>query len=154
MKIRHILDKKGRQFQSIAPDKLLSDAVSIMMKHRIGSLVVMEGSRLVSIITERDVMYAVAQHPGAALAQVKVRDLMPRALITCTDEDSVDHAMDLMTGNPKKQRIRHLPVVDGDRLVGIISIGDIVHALLTETQFENKLLKNYIKHWPEEGAAT
>ncbi len=151
MKVRHILDRKGGAYHSIDPDKSITEAVDAMIKHRIGSLVVMDNGRLLSIVTERDVVWA-AGKMGARLSDVRVRDIMAKTLVTCTADDSVDHAMDLMTRNPTKLRIRHLPVMSENMLVGIISIGDIVHALLTETQFENNLLKNYIKNWPAEEA--
>lgn len=151
MKVRHILDRKGTAFHSIDPGKSIADAVDAMIKNRIGSLLVMENGRLLSIVTERDVVWA-AGKMGTNLSEVRVRDIMARALVTCAADDSLDHAMDLMTRNPTNQRIRHLPVMNGNDLIGIISIGDIVHALLTETKFENHLLKNYIKNWPAEGA--
>jgi CBS domain-containing protein len=152
MKIRHILEKKGSICHSIEPNQPLTDAVRLMTQHRVGSLLVMDQGRLISIVTERDVMWA-AGNCESTLKNVKVRDVMAKQLVTCSPEDSLDHAMDLMTRNALKQRIRHLPVVESEALRGIISIGDIVHALLTETKFENKLLKSYIKHWPDEEIA-
>lgn len=118
------------------------------MKHRVGSLLVRDNGKLVSIVTERDIVWA-AGKMGTSLKDVKVRDIMATTLVTCDIDDSLDHAMDLMTRNPTRQRIRHLPVLDNNELAGVISIGDIVHALLTETKFENNLLKNYIKNWPD-----
>lgn len=149
MKISHILKRKGQTYFSIEADQPLSEAVRLMIHHRIGSLVVMESGRLVSIVTERDVVWAAGSH-GSNLTHMKVRDIMAKKLVTCGAEDSLDHAMDLMTQNPTKQRIRHLPVMESGKLIGVISIGDIVHALLTEREFENKLLKTYIKNWPDE----
>ncbi len=151
MKIHHVLEKKGRHCYEIEPDKPISEAVRSMIEHRIGSLVVKRAGKIVSIVTERDIVWAAGVH-GTNLSNIKVSDIMATSLITCSGDDSVDHAMGLMTRNPGRQRIRHLPVMDGSELIGVISIGDIVHALLTETEFENKLLKNYIKHWPGEGA--
>jgi CBS domain-containing protein len=151
MKVRNILDQKGTNYLSVEPGQPITDAVDAMIQHRIGSLLVMEGERLLSIVTERDIVWA-AGKMGPRLTEVKIRDIMAKMLITVSIDDSVDHAMDLMTSNPTRQRIRHLPVMDGDKLAGIISIGDIVHALLTETKFENNLLKNYIKNWPAEEA--
>lgn len=152
MKIRNILEKKGSLCHAIEPDRPLTEAVHGMIQHRVGSLVVTENGRLTSIVTERDIMWAVGQH-CENLGRLLVRDVMAKTLVTCSPEDTLDHAMDLMTRNPTKQRIRHLPVVDGGQLAGMISIGDIVHALLTETKFENTLLKTYIKHWPDEETA-
>ena len=149
MKIRHILEKKGQQCHSISPDQPVAEAVRLMIHNRIGSLVVLEREQLVGIVTERDVVWAAGQH-GVDLVNMTVHDIMAKTLVTCASEESLDHAMDLMTRNPTKRRIRHLPVIDDGKLVGLISIGDIVHALLTKTEFENKLLKNYIKHWPDD----
>lgn len=152
MKVCHILEKKGQQCHSITPDQPVSEAVRLMIQHRIGSVVVMEDGKLVGIVTERDVVWAAGQY-SVSLINMTVRDIMAKTLVTCSGQDSLDYAMDLMTRNPTKRRIRHLPVVDDGNLAGLISIGDIVHALLTQTEFENKLLKNYIKHWPDEESA-
>lgn len=152
MKVSHILEKKGRQCHSITPDQPVAEAVRLMIHHRIGSVVVMDGGQLVGIVTERDVVWAAGQY-SVSLINMTVRDIMAKTLVICSGQDSLDHAMDLMTRNPTKRRIRHLPVVDDGKLTGLISIGDIVHALLTQTEFENKLLKNYIKHWPDEESA-
>ena len=145
MNVSKILKKKGNTCQSTTPDTLLVDAVRVMMQGRIGSLVVMEGGKLVSIITERDVMHAVDKY-GTDLGQVRVKDLMAKQLVTCSTKDSVDKIMDSMLHNSTKRRIRHLPVVENGELLGLISIGDVVEVLLTETRFENQLLKNYIKN--------
>ena len=149
MKIRHILEKKGQQCHSISPEQSVPEAVRLMIHNRIGSLVVIDQGKIAGIVTERDVVWAAGQH-SVNLVNMTVHDIMAKTLVTCSGEDSLEHAMDLMTRNPTKQRIRHLPVIDDGKLNGLISIGDIVHALLTKTEFENKLLKNYIKHWPDE----
>jgi len=140
-------------YHSIEPDQLLCEAVELMMEHRIGALLVMENGKLKSIVTERDVMGAVDKHKEK-LSEIKVKDVMAPSLITCKSDDDIAQAMEMMTNNSTKQRIRHLPVIDGDKLAGVISIGDIVQVLLTETKFENRLLKNYIQNWPEDEAET
>lgn len=149
MKVSSILKDKGKEYFSIEPDQLLCDAVDLMMQHRIGSLLVKENGSLKSIVTERDVMGAVDKYKENITA-IKVKDVMAPSLITCCSDDDIAHAMDTMTNNATKRRIRHLPVIDEGELSGVISIGDIVHALLTETKFENRLLKNYIQNWPEQ----
>lgn len=149
MNIRYLLDRKGGELYRIGPDARLNEAVSLMARHRIGSLAVMEEERLHSIVTERDVLCAVDAHGGNA-GRLYVREIMAPRLVTCTPEMALDEAMELMFDNITGRRIRHLPVVDNDRVLGVISIGDVVHALLTETRFENKLLKHYIRCWPEE----
>lgn len=151
MKVSQILEKKGRDYHNTEPERPLLEAVAKMMQHRIGSLLVLEGDRLVSIITERDVMWAVNEY-GADLKDVKVSSLMAKKLVTCNGDCTVTDAMDLMTKNVTGRRIRHLPVLEDDQIQGVISIGDIVNILLQETEFENKLLKTYIKHWPEDEA--
>jgi len=149
MKISGILKDKGTIFFSIEPDQLLCDAVALMMQHKIGALIVLENGKLKSIVTERDVMGAVNNHKEK-ITSIKVIDVMAPKLVTCSSEDDIAQAMDMMTNNITKRRIRHLPVVDNGELAGVISIGDIVSALLTETKFENRLLKNYIQNWPDE----
>jgi len=150
MNIRHLLDKKGNnRLYRIGPDDRLDDAVSLMARHRIGSLAVIQGQRMLSIVTERDVLRALDHHgPGAC--RLTVREVMAPRLVTCDADTLLDEAMELMFHNVTGERIRHLPVMERGEPRWIISIGDIVQALLTETRFENKLLKHYIRHWPEE----
>jgi len=148
MNVAHIFRTKEPALHSIEPDQPLTDAVALMMRHRIGSLAVMETGKLVSIVTERDVMRAVHEDLGG-FARKKVREVMAPKLVCCRAQDSLDAAMELLFNNELGRRVRHLPVRDGETLLGIISIGDLVQALLTETRFENKLLRSYIKNWPE-----
>jgi CBS domain-containing protein len=148
MKVRHLFDTKGYNLYFIAPEEPLTHAVEIMMRHRIGSLAVMENEQLVSIVTERDVMHAVYQRLDA-FRTITVREVMAPALVYCQADESIDEAMERMFNNELGRRVRHLPVLDGDQLMGIISIGDIVQALLTQVRFENRLLRSYIKNWPE-----
>lgn len=151
MKVSHILKEKGATYASISPDHPLSVAIEAMVEKKIGSLIVMEGGRIVGIVSERDVMRAVHDH-GGGFSSLHVNDVMTPDVIVCKQDDSLDEAMSLMTDNPSRKSIRHLPVMDGESLVGIISMRDIVKALLTEIRFENRLLKHYIKNWPEEEA--
>jgi CBS domain-containing protein len=148
MKVKSLLKKKGSRLLTVTPDIALVDAVRTMMENRVGSLLVAQDGRLISIITERDVMAAV-DRSADRLRELTVGDMMAKQLVTCNSDDGVDAIMDLMLRNPTKHRIRHLPVVDNGELLGVVSIGDVVDALLTEAKFENQLLKNYIKNWPE-----
>jgi len=148
MKIRHLFDTKGFTLYFIAPEEPLTHAVELMMRYRIGSLAVMENEQLISIVTERDVMRAVHERLGD-FGTLAVHEVMAPRLVTCHADESIDDAMERMFENELGRRVRHLPVLDGDRLMGIISISDIVHALLTEVRFENRLLRSYIKNWPE-----
>jgi CBS domain-containing protein len=140
MKIREILHGKGSQVYSIAPEQTVLDAVAQLNAHRIGALVVRDASgAVVGIITERDVLRECLHH-STELAGRRVRDAMTANLIVCVVDDDVDYAMAIVTRN----RVRHLPVLDGDRLAGLVSIGDLVKATLDETQHENRYLKDYI----------
>lgn len=149
MKIRHILESKGTDVYHVSPEESIAAAVGHMTEHNSGSLIVMEEDRLAGIITERDVMRA-ANRYGTDLASIMVREVMATDVVCCRDTDTLDEAMGLMIENPSKHGIRHLPVMDGDHLTGVISMRDIIRALLTEIKFENRLLKNYIKNWPDE----
>jgi len=150
MKARHLLKDRSQSYYSITPDRTMAEAVEIMMKNNIGALVVMEDNNMRGIITERDVMRIVHRY-NAEFATVRVRDQMATDLVLCQAEDSLDQVMELLFHNDTGHRIRHLPVMDNGNLAGIISIADIVNALLTETRFENRILKSYIKNWPEPG---
>jgi CBS domain-containing protein len=150
MKTRHLLKDRSPAYYGIAPDRTMAEAVDVMMKHAIGALIVMEDNRIRGIVTERDVM-ATVHRQGMNLANILVRDVMASNLVLCQADDSLDRVMELLFDNDTGHRIRHLPVMDNGRLAGIISIADIVHALLTETRFENRLLRSYIKNWPDPG---
>ncbi len=149
MKVGQILKQKKNGTFSISADQRLTEAAALMSDHRIGSLVVLDDQRLVSIVSERDVMLAVSKY-GANLAEVAVGEVMAPKLITCDAECTLDEAMELMMNNATGRRIRHLPVLQGEQFAGVISISDVVEALLSKTEFENKLLKSYIKNWPDE----
>jgi CBS domain-containing protein len=148
MIVGHVLEKKGLQRFCTTENRLLTEAAVIMCENRVGSLVVMGGEVIKSIVTERDVMMAVGRYNGE-ISTVKIADVMPTMLVTCDIGDTLDRVMDLMINNETGHRIRHLPVLDNGKLAGVISISDIVEALLTKVEFENKLLKNYIKNWPD-----
>jgi CBS domain-containing protein len=115
------------------------------VQHNIGSLVVLNtAGTMVGIITERDVLRATHKH-ACDLAKLKVSDLMTTKLIVAGPEDTVNYVRGIMTEN----RIRHLPIVDGDKMLGLITFHDVAKASYKEITFENELLKKYIKHWPE-----
>jgi CBS domain-containing protein len=110
------------------------------MEHRIGALLVRDAAGAVAgIISERDVLRE-CQHHASELGRIVVRDAMTRDLIVCVLDDDVDYAMGIVT----KNRVRHLPVMDGETVAGMISIGDLVKANLEEVQYENRYLKEYI----------
>ena len=151
MDIKTFLNAKGGRLITITPDATLVDAVALMMQHRIGSLPVVEDGQLVSIITERDVLFAVnnhlAGHDGAHLERGQLVEV-----VTCDASCKVEDAMNLMFDNKLGRRIRHLPILEEGKLVGVVSNGDLLNALLDQVSFENRIMKNYIKNWPEETA--
>jgi CBS domain-containing protein len=140
MTLRDILKIKGSQVHSIGLERTVLEAVNVLVDHRIGALLVRHPTGAVAgIISERDIL-GVCLHRGAELGRIRIRDVMTRDLIVCGLDDEVEHAMGLVT----KNRVRHLPVMDGAQVVGMISIGDLVKANLDEAQYENHCLKEYI----------
>ncbi len=124
-----LLDDKGTEIFSIAPDATVAEAVDLMADKGIGSLLVMEGGELRGIVTERD--YARKVVAGSRAAEtVRVRDIMTTDVFTTGVDHNIDECMMVMT----EKRIRHLPVVDGERVLGIISIGDLMKAIISDTQ--------------------
>lgn len=148
MIIRDILKIKGGTIFSIGPQGNVSDAVGMMVKHDIGSLVVLDGGRLAGMLTFREVLKALEASEGS-LSGVKVRDVMLRDPPCGDPEDSLESLRELMN----KGHIRYLPVRDADKLLGVISFHDVANAVIKETSFHNRLLKTYIKNWPEEESA-
>ena len=139
MKLRDILYDKGKQVHSTSPGETLGDVAGKLVQHNCGALVVLEDGRMIGIISERDVLKACAELDEPLDAAVG--DRMTRELITGTPEDEVEHVMGLLT----RHRIRHLPVLEGDELAGVISIGDIVKAQYDDLSNENRFLKQYIQ---------
>ena len=141
MTLRDILKVKGSQVHAIGPDQTERvDAVAVLMEHRIGALLVRDSAgALAGIVSERDVLRE-CQHRSADLGRISVGEVMTRDLVRCGLDDTVEHAMGLVT----KNRVRHLPVMDGGRVAGMISIGDLVKATLDEARDENHHLKEYI----------
>ncbi len=139
MKLRDILKGKGKQVHSISPDKTLGDVVAKLVQNNCGALVVLEAEHMVGIISERDVLKACAELRQPLEAAVSNR--MTRELITATPDDKVEYVMGLLTHH----RIRHLPVLEGGALAGVISIGDIVKAQYEDLSNENLFLKQYIQ---------
>jgi CBS domain-containing protein len=140
MTLQHILNVKGRQVFTISPDKSLQDVVNMLVDFRCGSLVVCEGEQMVGIITERDILRACAESPGT-LAGITVQQRMTRDVVTCSPDCEVETIMGLMT----EHRVRHMPLLEDGRLVGLISIGDIVKAQHDQLCLENHYLKSYIQ---------
>ncbi len=140
MNLKDILRDKGQEVFTIGPAATLQDVVDLLVQHNCGSALVMEGDRIAGIITERDILRAAAQE-GRHLRDCVVNDHMTVDLLIGTPEDPIGKVMGMMTEN----RVRHLPVVSDERLVGIVSIGDIVKAQHHQLSIENHYLKNYIQ---------
>jgi len=145
MIIRDILNMKGSAIFSVAPDGKVADAVNMMVKNDIGSLVVMDGARMTGILTFREVLRALDAH-GGSLSDLRVGAVMVADPIFGAPDDTLDHLREIMT----KNHVRYLPVKDGEQLLGVISFHDVAKLVIKETSFENRLLKRYIKNWPEE----
>jgi len=140
MIVNRILSLKGRDVATIEPGRTLSEAAGMLSERRIGALLVSDGKQPVSgIISERDIVRAVAAHGAAALDQ-PVSRFMTSKVVTCTGETSINDVMELMT----EQKFRHIPVVEGGSLVGIISIGDVVKLRVEEVEAEAQAIREYI----------
>ncbi|MDO8933457.1 MAG: CBS domain-containing protein [Rhodocyclaceae bacterium] len=144
MQVREILAVKGTVLYTIAPDKSLADAVAIMTEQDVGSLVCFSAGRMVGMLTFREVLKAVHTH-GAAWLTAKIADVMVSDPRTGDPVMEVDDLRRLMV----EQHMRYLPVMDGDTLLGVISFHDVAKAVLEEQSFENRMLKAYIRDWPE-----
>ena len=140
MFVRDILQTKGLAVHSCHPEDTLADVVDLLVGHNIGSLVVLQDDEMVGIITERDILRATAVTRGP-LEFVRVHERMTRCPVVASPGEDVANTMGVMT----ERRIRHVPVVENGRLVGIISIGDIVKAQHDELSRENHYLKSYIQ---------
>ena len=136
--------KKGREIWSIAPDTTVFDAVALMADKSIGSVLVISGGTLVGIVTERDYARKVILQ-GRSSKETRAEEIMTADLVTVTPETTVEDCMRLMT----HRRIRHLPVLDQGQLVGIVSIGDLVNAIIADQAHTIQQLHTYIGgHYP------
>ena len=140
MKIEEILRNKGHDVVTITESRTVLEAAQALVEHNIGGLVVIEGTHPTGILTERDILRLTARTPGE-LDSIPVGTVMTRELITTGPRDELTGVMQVMTEN----KIRHLPVLDGDRLIGIISIGDLVNACRVLAEEENSQLREYIQ---------
>ena len=137
--VQQLLNAKGGQVYSVAPDCMVIDALRTMAERNIGALVVLDGSKLAGIFSERDYARKVALQ-GKSSADVPVGDIMTREVFTIEPSRTVEECMALVTA----KRVRHLPVTDGDRLVGLISIGDLVKEVIAEQEQTIRQLESYI----------
>jgi CBS domain-containing protein len=138
MKVADILKTKGSAVKTVRPDETAKVFAEHLRNERIGAMIVShDGSTLEGIISERDLAYGLAAY-GDRLPSMRVSELMTRVVILCTPEDTIAEVMTVMT----QRRIRHLPVKDGGRLVGIVSIGDVLKHRLGEMQLEANVLRD------------
>ena len=137
--VKHLLDSKGREIISIAQEASVYDAIKLMADHGIGSLLVMDGDELKGIVTERDYARKVIIK-GRSSESTQVGEIMTTDLVTTTSAQTVNECMTMMS----ERRIRHLPVMSGKEVVGLISIGDLVQAIISDQQEEIEQLENYI----------
>jgi len=137
--VRHLLDRKGRALFAIAPDDPVLVAIRMMAEHHVGALLVMRGTELAGILSERDYARKVVLL-GRSSADTPVSQIMTSPVLTVSPDNAVQDCMHLVT----ERRIRHLPVVDGGRVVGVISIGDLVKAVIEEQRETIQQLESYI----------
>jgi CBS domain-containing protein len=137
--VKQLLDRKGHDILSISPDASVLDAIKVMAEKAVGALVVMQDSALAGIVTERDYARKVILK-GRSSKSTLVSEIMSAKVITTTGDSTVEECMNMMSD----RRIRHLPVVDGETVIGIISIGDLVSAVIADQKAEIEHLEHYI----------
>jgi CBS domain-containing protein len=137
--VRQLLQSKGSAVYSVTPEASVFDALKLMADKNIGALLVVSGGKLAGIMSERDYARKVILH-GKSSHDMLVREIMSEKVVTVQPEQTVEDCMTLMTG----KRIRHLPVVNGDKIVGLLSIGDLVKEVIAEQEQTIKQLESYI----------
>ncbi len=142
MIVSDILKNKDHQVQTILPTRTVQECINQLVIHGIGSLLVEEEGtgNIIGIITERDILRECARR-SQRLAEISVGEVMTRKLVVGRSDDKVHHLLELMT----RHRVRHLPIMDGESLLGLVSIGDLVKAQLEQIAMENHHLKEYIQ---------
>ena len=149
MKVSDILRVKGSTLFTVSPDQPLADAVATMAGNDMGSLVVMAHGELVGMLTFREVIAAVVRN-GGQVGQTLVRSVMDDHPMTCTMETDMDEVRRMMLG----RHARYMPVLDGSTLMGVVSFYDVAKAVVDAQDFENRMLKAYIRDWPAEDPAS
>jgi CBS domain-containing protein len=146
MQVSDILRVKGNTLFTVTPDSLLNSAVTVMAEHDMGSLVVMEQGNLVGMLTFREVIKQMVKN-GGQLGATVVRTAMDEHPLTCTSNTDMDEVRRMMLD----RHARYMPVIDNRMLMGVISFYDVAKAVVDSQDFENKMLKAYIRDWPEAG---
>ena len=144
MKVSNILRVKGGTLYTVTPDEPLDKAAAVMAEKDIGSLVIIEHGELVGMLTFREVIQTIVKN-GGALGQTSVRAAMDDAPLTCTMETDLDEVRRMML----EHHARYLPVMDQKVLMGVVSFYDVAKAVVDSQNFENKMLKAYIRDWPD-----
>lgn len=139
MRISDVLRHKGSAVTTVAPYTPMLDLLALLHQRNIGAVVVTEGDSVVGIVSERDVVRGLCDR-GPALLGLAAGDIMTRAVLFCDPQDTVDSLAETMT----ERRIRHVPVLDRDRLAGIVSIGDVVKSRITQLEEDRQQLESYI----------
>ena len=147
MKVSDILRVKGGTLFTVPPEQPLAEAVSTMYERDIGSLVVMSHGQMVGMLTFREVIAAIARNQGS-VGQLLIQSVMDDAPLTCTPETEIDEVRRMML----VRHARYMPVLDGSTLMGVISFYDVAKAVVDGQDFENRMLKAYIRDWPVEQA--
>jgi CBS domain-containing protein len=137
--VRHILDLKGHQVWSVHPGDTVYDAIKLMADKDVGALLVLDGSKIVGIVTERDYARNVFLK-GRGSPQTLVGEIMESNVVCVKPDRSIEECMAIMTA----RRVRHLPVIDGDELLGLVSIGDLVKSIISDREFVIAQLEHYI----------
>ena len=145
MKVSDILRVKGNALFTVTPDSALSSAIQSMAENDIGSVIVMDHGELMGILTFREVINTLHRH-GDQFAEHKVRNVMVQGPLTISPDADINEVRRLML----EQHARYIPVMDGRTLIGLISFYDVARAVYEEQSFENRMLKAYIRDWPEQ----
>lgn len=140
MTVRSVLNTKGHQVVSVEPDVKLSAAIKLLSERKIGAVLVMSESRIEGILSERDIVRVLGER-GASVLEEPVRNTMTRKVVSCREIDTVSEIMEMMTTG----KFRHLPVIENGKVVGLISIGDVVKSRVQEYEREQEALRDYIK---------
>jgi len=138
-RIQTLLKKKGYDVWSIAPDASVYDAIHLMAEKAVGALIVMDGPKLVGVISERDYARKIILE-GRSSENTKISEIMSSEVITAGPDNKIEECMAIMT----ERRIRHLPVLDGNEVLGVISLGDLVKYIIAEQQFVIEQMERYI----------
>ncbi len=137
--VKHLLEKKGYEVWSLGPDQTVYEALALMTAKNVGALAVLDNGQLIGVFTERDYARSLPLAEKSS-KDIKVAEVMTRRVVVVHPEQTVEECMALMT----EKRVRHLPVLEGEELVGIVSIGDLVKSIIAEQQFLIEQLERYI----------